>query len=630
MQGRRISTKAKGPGEEKASSKADNKPELVPPDGGWGWIVVVAYALSNVIVVPILQSFGLLFKGRFDALEITGTDASVIINVNAAFGMILGLFNGFLLRSFGYRKISIAGAVINTSGAILTSYANSFVFFLVAYGIISSVGFNLLMSGLNLAINTYFRERRSKAMGFAMTAMGLGPVFIPLVISKLMDIYGVTGTALILGGLSLHSLVAALLLQPVKWHMKKKEVTLEAIENVDEVNGEPDDEREKRKSLSWDESVRRRHTLTLGSSIEQDIDTHSVYGFETPMMEHRTTAAANAKRRYSVSSFKRSTSQTEDTPNRQIDSDIHMWVSEASINAANFGSTVRIDNKTYKPLSKVDEDEDWRKKNSKKDATTASDLALSNVKSNGVGLLNNNGNPQGSTESPIKEEDEKLDGKKEKLTFWQRLGRGIVAFFDLGLLTDPLYVNLMLGMSLAICAELNFSLLTPFILADRGFNNDHIAIIMSVIAGLDIVFRFLAPFFSDYYKIQARDMYIIALIMLLSSRIALIFTESFKAVLVVAVALGVSKGVRTVYMTLVIPSYVPIERLPSASGIQMVVNGILLMAFGPLIGYIRDVSGDYNWCIGFISLLTVATLVMWITEIIIITRCQRRNKPTSD
>jgi hypothetical protein len=65
---------------------------------------------------------------------------------------------------------------------------------------------------------------------------------------------------------------------------------------------------------------------------------------------------------------------------------------------------------------------------------------------------------------------------------------------------------------------------------------------------------------------------------------ALVFTESFETVLVVAVALGVSKGVRTVYMTLVIPSYVPIERLPAASGIQMVVNGILLMAFGTLIG----------------------------------------------
>jgi MFS family permease len=94
------------------------------------------------------------------------------------------------------------------------------------------------MSGLNLAINTYFRERRGKAVGFGTTAMGLGPVFMPLVISKLMGIYGVMGTALILGGLSLHSLVAALLLQPVKWHVKPKKVTLETMENANEEDDE--------------------------------------------------------------------------------------------------------------------------------------------------------------------------------------------------------------------------------------------------------------------------------------------------------------------------------------------------------------------------------------------------------
>jgi len=93
-----------------------------------------------------------------------------------------------------------------------------------------------------------------------------------------------------------------------------------------------------------------------------------------------------AKRRYSVSSFKRGISQTEDAANRQIASDIR-WVSEASLNAANRGSTVKIDDKIYLPLSKVDEDEDGRKKNSREDATTASDLALSNVKSNGAGLV---------------------------------------------------------------------------------------------------------------------------------------------------------------------------------------------------------------------------------------------------
>lgn len=57
---------------------------------------------------------------------------------------------------------------------------------------------------------------------------------------------------------------------------------------------------EKRKSLCWDETVRRRHTLTSGSSIEQDIDTHSVYGFETPLMEHRKIAAVNGKSQLSI------------------------------------------------------------------------------------------------------------------------------------------------------------------------------------------------------------------------------------------------------------------------------------------------------------------------------------------
>ena len=53
----------------------------------WLLICIVHF---QMITLPILQSFGLLYKGRFDDLEITGTDVSVIINVNSAFGMILG------------------------------------------------------------------------------------------------------------------------------------------------------------------------------------------------------------------------------------------------------------------------------------------------------------------------------------------------------------------------------------------------------------------------------------------------------------------------------------------------------------------------------------------------------------
>lgn len=89
-----------------------------------------------------------------------------------------------------------------------------------------------------------------------------------------------------------------------------------------------------------------------------------------------------------MSSFKRSTSHMEENPNRHTASGINWWASEASLNTVNVGSNVRIDDKSYQPLSVVDEDEDRRKKKeAKEDTKTASTLALSNVNSNGVGLV---------------------------------------------------------------------------------------------------------------------------------------------------------------------------------------------------------------------------------------------------
>ena len=60
--------------------------------------------------------------------------------------------------------------------------------------------------------------------------------------------------------------------------------------------------------------------------------------------------------------------------------------------------------------------------------------------------------------------------------------------------------------------------------------------------------------------------------------------SSYEGFLVVAVGLGLGKGIRTVYWAIVIPDYVPIKKLPSAAAIQGLVNGILLALSGPIFG----------------------------------------------
>lgn len=57
--------------------------------------------------------------------------------------------------------------------------------------------------------------------------------------------------------------------------------------------------------------------------------------------------------------------------------------------------------------------------------------------------------------------------------------------------------------------------------------------------------------------------------------------------LLVVVLLGIGKGIRSVYMSIVIPSYVPIDRLASASALQLFLNGIVTLCLGPVSGKCR-------------------------------------------
>ncbi|CAG2061331.1 unnamed protein product [Timema podura] len=156
----------KGKSEDVKSNISTNKEdvgetvELVPPDGGWGWAVMFGTALSNAFASGnvtwrsrgrvsdfctgspefnprSLQTFALLYKDKFANIGMSATDSSIIINVNSAFGMGLGLVQGAILNRYGYRKVAIAGSILTFIGVVLTSFGNSFIYFLFTYGFLT-------------------------------------------------------------------------------------------------------------------------------------------------------------------------------------------------------------------------------------------------------------------------------------------------------------------------------------------------------------------------------------------------------------------------------------------------------------------------------------------------------------
>lgn len=94
-----------------------------------------------------------------------------------------------------------------------------------------------------------------------------------------------------------------------------------------------------------------------------------------------------------------------------------------------------------------------------------------------------------------------------------------IDFFDLTLLSDPIFVNIMFGLSMAACVEINFSLLLPIILKDMlKFETADIAKLMAVIGFSDTLFRFVSPFIGEWCHKPPRVMYLISLLMIIFIR----------------------------------------------------------------------------------------------------------------
>ncbi|XP_066257236.1 monocarboxylate transporter 12-like [Euwallacea similis] len=202
-----------------------NKTPEEPPDGGWGWMVVLGAAIINTVNQALFSVFGLIFGETLkDMAGGHATGITLVMAVSVCVTNFSGLLVGPLMkRGISVRTITMFGVVCVGVGMILSSFATEIWHIIISYGFFTGLGLGVIASSTFLAISEYFTKRKSTAVGLSMAGTSTGQMIMPIFVGLLLKNYEFHGTSLILGCISLIGVVGAFLFKPVLCCKKSKE-----------------------------------------------------------------------------------------------------------------------------------------------------------------------------------------------------------------------------------------------------------------------------------------------------------------------------------------------------------------------------------------------------------------------
>ncbi|XP_034966455.1 uncharacterized protein LOC118082734 [Zootoca vivipara] len=148
-----------------------------PPDGGWGWVVVLAAATHSLFISGFHSAFGVYMMPLLTTFKASNSRIAWIGSISYAFIMIFGPVSGKLLVKYGAIKVAIIGAMVVMFGLTCSSYSYDLRLLFFTQGIIVGVGSSLGSTPGLIMVSLYFTKRRSFATGMVM-AGGCAGTFV--------------------------------------------------------------------------------------------------------------------------------------------------------------------------------------------------------------------------------------------------------------------------------------------------------------------------------------------------------------------------------------------------------------------------------------------------------------------
>ncbi|XP_011873565.1 PREDICTED: uncharacterized protein LOC105565186 [Vollenhovia emeryi] len=191
------------------------KPKV--PDGGWGWVVVLASLVISMIADGVSFSFGLLYIKFLDEFGASKSKTAWIGSLFMAVPLLSGPIMSALVDRYGCRNMTIAGGLISGLGFILSVFSNTIELMYLTFGVIAGLGLGLCYVTAVVSIAFWFDKKRTLAVGLGACGTGIGTMVYAPMTTYLIEEYGWRGACLLLAGTFFNMIVAGTVMRDPEW-----------------------------------------------------------------------------------------------------------------------------------------------------------------------------------------------------------------------------------------------------------------------------------------------------------------------------------------------------------------------------------------------------------------------------
>jgi len=616
-------------GEEKKDNNGkrdskDNGPVVPPPDGGWGWMVVLSSFLIHVIADGVVYSFGVFLSEFVDYFDAGRGAVSWVGSLQPAVTFSVGPLSSVLTNHYGCRKVTIAGAIVAALGFILSIWATNLYYLYVTAGVMAGLGFGLIYLPAIVCVAQYFEKKRSFATGLAVCGSGFGTFILAPATEKLVEEYKWQGAMLILGGVILNIVVCGIIFRP-----------LEEPDETESSKSEVSSEEEKLLTNVDPTQIVSVTSQTVSVVVERDFDLK----MENQQKDNGNTLLDSERTSKGPSSEVVIISNVGKTHSLEP-SGVHRLTASQSLHPTQEETaSTRLANMvcSESAIHRIDTDKKNKhlvQRSAHKKSHVTPTVNVKDIQY--TGSMHNIpmfcSHPElyksVASTSSVHQPHDKLakEEAEEKKGVWQELKQTTAEMLSPELLRNPVF--LMFGIS-NFFTSIGFNV--PFIfLPDRaivsGIDKDRAVLLVSIIGIANTAGRMIFGFLSDRKWVNRLMLYNTALTICgVATALSAVVGDSFYFLAVYAAVFGVFIGVYVSLTPVVLVDLLGLDMLTNSFGLLLLFQGAATFVGPPLAGWLFDWTGSYN-----ISFIVMGILIALSGSMLYFLPCVQRYYKSKD